>query len=187
MATGKEVVQFPDAERWFQSLAWSPDGKWLAAGNASSNAVHVWYVTTRIGLLAHKLAGHGEAVSGVAFAPDSRKVASASLDGTVCVWNLADPKTPLVLKGHSGPVRCVCFSRDGKRLVSGADDQTVKLWDVVSGQEMMTFTGHQKPVTGVAFRGDGLQLATVSQDATVHLWDATPVDEAAAPPAGKAK
>ena len=186
VASGNVALQFEDPHCWFQSLAWAPDGKCLAAGSTNNNEVHVWDVAGK-GKLLRALAGHGNAVYGVAFSPDSRRLASASLDGTLCLWDLNDPKTPLVLKGHNDGVRCVCFSRDGKRLVSGADDQTVKLWDVVTGQEMMTFAGHQGAVTGVAFRLDGMQLATVSQDGTVHLWDATPGDDVTTPPAGQGK
>jgi WD40 repeat protein/serine/threonine protein kinase len=179
--TGAEMATIFDPNTWVESLAWSADGDWLAAGSSDpgGSEIHVWNVADRS--LAFKLPAQAR-ILGLAFSPTGHKLASASLDGTLLVWDLKAGKTPLVLRGHTGGVHCLCFTTDGKRLVSGGEDHLVKVWDASTGQDVLTLRGHQGTVTGVAFRADGFQLASVSQDGTVRVWDATPLPDDVAPP-----
>src|SRR5436190_637390 len=80
------------------------------------------------------LQGHTDAVWGVAFAADGTRIASASGDQTVKVWDAQTGKEQFSLQGHVNQVRCVVFSADGRRLASGSDDHTVRLWDAQTGQ-----------------------------------------------------
>jgi WD40 repeat protein len=72
----------------------------------------------------------------VAFSPDGRRLASASEDKTVRVWDAATGQQVLALRGHTGAVSCVAFSPDGRRLASASEDKTVRVWDAASGQEV---------------------------------------------------
>ena len=65
----------------------------------------------------------------MAFSPDGQRLASASVDETVKVWDAATGQETLTLKGHTGAVTSVAFSPDGKRLASASADGTVKVWD----------------------------------------------------------
>jgi tetratricopeptide (TPR) repeat protein len=65
----------------------------------------------------------------MAFSPDSRRIASGSLDGTVRVWDAAGGQELLSLQGRSGQVHGVAFSPDGGRLASLSDDGTVRVWE----------------------------------------------------------
>ncbi len=73
--------------------------------------------------------GHSRAVFSVAFHPDGKIVASASLDGTIRLWEVATGAEYAVLHGHADAVRGILFTAHGRRLVSCSLDGTVKVWE----------------------------------------------------------
>ena len=103
------------------------------------------------------------------------RIASASWDQTVKVWDATTGQESLTLKGHTDAVTSVSFSPDGKRLASASLDQTVKVWDAITGQESLTLKGHTALVWSVSFSPDGKRLASASGDQTVKVWDARPL------------
>ena len=93
------------------------------------------------------LRGHTGDVWSVAFSPDSKRIASASVDNTVKVWDAQTGAAVLTLRGHTSQVSSVAFSPDGKRIVSaGILDKTVKLWDAQTGVEALTLRGHTESI-----------------------------------------
>jgi eukaryotic-like serine/threonine-protein kinase len=133
-----------------------------------------WYYLSR---LCHSealtLEGHAGPVYSVAFSPDSKRLASASDDQAVKIWDSATGKELCSLKGHAGPVYSVAFSPDGKRLASASADQTVKIWNSATGKELCSLKGHAGSVYSVAFSPDGQRLASASADQTVKIWDSS--------------
>jgi WD40 repeat protein len=87
------------------------------------------------------LEGHSYLALSVAFSHDSTRLASASLDDTIKIWDVHSGECLQTLKGHSDSVYSVAFSHDSARLASASDDSTVKIWDANSGKCLQTFRG----------------------------------------------
>jgi WD40 repeat protein len=116
--------------------------------------------------------GHSDQVRSVAFSHDSARLASASSDSTVKIWDAHSGACLQTLEGHIGPVNLVAFSHDSARLASASSDNTVKIWDAHSGACLQTLEGHSSPVWSVAFSHDSARLASASSYNTVKIWDA---------------
>ena len=121
---------------------------------------------------------HSGAVRSVAISLDGKRLASASHDWTIKVWDAITGQETLTLTGHTDWVRCVAFNLDGSQLASASNDKTVRIWDAISGKERLLLNGHSGEVTSVAFSPDGKWLASGSEDETVKVWDATSGQEA---------
>jgi WD40 repeat protein len=96
------------------------------------------------------LEGHSSVVHSVAFSHDSTRLASASYDRTVKIWDASSGTCLQTLEGHSNWVTSVAFSHDSTRLVSASDDNTVKIWDASSGVCLQTLKGHTNNVRDLA-------------------------------------
>jgi WD40 repeat protein len=122
--------------------------------------------------------GHMGEVNGLSFSPDGRRLASASQDQTIRLWDVATGQETLVLREHTHRVNAVAFSPDGRRLASASLDGTVRVWDAALRPKTLTFEGHADQVPGLAFSPDGRQIASASADGTIKVWEAATGQEA---------
>ena len=116
--------------------------------------------------------GHTQYVSSVAWSPDGKRIASASGDGTVQVWDSYTGEHVLTYRGHQGDVLSAAWSPNGQEIASGGLDGTVQVWNAATGQPILTYRGHTNAVFAVAWSHDGRYLASASEDGTVQVWNA---------------
>lgn len=150
------------------ALAFSPDGKLLAAGD-SYGLVRLLRVAD--GQQIATFQKHGWWVLSIAYSPDGEKLVSSSIDGKIKVWNIATGKCIHHLEGHTNWIFSLTFSPDGKKIASACNDETIKLWDANTGKCIQTLEEHNGWVLGVAFSPDGKTLASSSADKTIKLWN----------------
>jgi WD40 repeat protein/serine/threonine protein kinase len=152
----KELVAVFGSNRlksWGNNLAivFSPDNKLLAtAGSDTVVRLHDALCGRQVGILV----GHTGTIRGLAFL-DNKRLASASEDGTVKIWDVPGRKELLTIK-HPGPVLAVAWSSGGR--LATASGTTITLRDPKSGKETDTIT-HDELVFCLAFSPDGKRLA----------------------------
>jgi WD40 repeat protein len=178
VASGKSLFTTPGA-----ALAYSPDGRWLAAMAADEATVLLLNAQT------HKVIArsHGPAWGAygprATFSADSRLLAVCGRDNTVRLYRVAgeDVSSPgsrltphATLKGHTGEIFAAAFHPEGACLATAGRDGAVWLWDVARGETVVRLPGHKDYIWSLAFSPDGATLASGSGDGTVRLWGTAP-------------
>src|SRR5919202_437710 len=138
---------FTDKFSQILSVAFSPDGKFLATGDVN-HEIHLWQVETGKELLTCKI-DEGWVWS-VAFSANGRFLAS-SANRTVNLWDVQTGQCLQTLQGYSDRVFSLAFSPDGRLLATGSEDHLVRIWEVKTGQLLTIFSGHTDEVRSVAF------------------------------------
>src|SRR6516225_812805 len=170
--TGQEILTLGGHTDLVGRVLFSPNGQRLASASADGT-VRVCDASPfdeAADLHTITLHGHSGAVHGLAFTRDGR-LASASADKSIIIWNVETTQAVHTLRGHTLTVYGVAFSPDGWRLFSGSHDGTAKLWDSQNRTVLRTLDGLKGYVRSVAFSPDGRTLATASVE-LVQLWDA---------------
>ncbi len=132
--------------------------------------VRIW--DARTGGLMHKWEGPST-LHRLAYNPDGSRLALATTDGTVLIWD-ANNGTELLRRDlHTQTVWALAFSPDGKSVASTGSDGTVKIWDINTGKLHQDIRAHESEIQSVAFHPHKPIVASGGQDATVKLWDTT--------------
>ncbi len=153
-------------------VRFSPDGKLLAVAGGQPSAkgdLRLFHVGDWT--LKSALAEHHDVVAAVAFRPDGARLASASYDRTLRIWDVASGKSLRTLSSHSDFVTSVAWSPDGKWLASGSKDRSVRLVEADSGASKFTFSDRNEDVISVAFAPDGLAVVSAGLEPNLSWWN----------------
>jgi WD40 repeat protein len=196
--TGKLVHRSDTLSSAASSVAWSADGKRVAAGTNGAGGelpeageVRVWDADTgkslhRFAVKAAVRPGEWASAGDVAFTPDGKRVAAPVTAGSrgapaglliddtgasVRVWDLETGKDTQPVKGLKASVGRVAFSPDGSRLATAGADKVVRVWAVATGKELAGLPSSDR-VSAVAFSPDGKSVAAGSRDGSIRVWAA---------------
>ena len=175
--TGKELYSYSgnNASVGEVHVAWSPNGKMLAASTSQHSGV---FATIDIlnPLTGNVIMQLGEGVTGgsphaMRWSPDS-KVLATSEYSTINIWNMANGTLITSLECGVSPIDNIVWAANGYTMMSLTWENAI-LWRPVLGEKLFTFTGHTQGLTGGDLSADGARIFTVSWDATGIIWDAS--------------
>ena len=159
-----------------QSVAYSPDGKWLASSsvgdpqNQLKGTVKLWNAEDGTEAWSQDVAGGTQAL---VFTPDSKNLVAAS--STIQFLDLSGKlvRTLVHQEGNNAEGTHVSILAISEGLLaSGADSGSIKLWNLADGKVLKTIDAHpnNNQVKALHFSPDGTMLASGGMDDQVRLW-----------------
>jgi WD40 repeat protein len=166
-----EVDAYPSGE--VSSIDWSPDGRYLAAGNFFDGRVTIFGADgERITVLEEPAPNYIEMLT---FSPGGRALAVAATNpqeqarSHVSIWDWDRGEVDQTIDAAA---TALAFDPTGSTLAAGLFEGNVEILDVATGELVRGFQAHSGRVGDLAFSPDGAWIATAGEDGTVALFDA---------------
>ncbi len=190
---GIEIRNWPELENvgtlatqlpHVHALAFSSNGKWLAAGGGEPADVGtVELFAWPDGSLADHRSLFDDLTLAVAWQADNSQLVCASADQSVSLVPISGTgeqrleKPSQSFSGHSRSVLSAVFLPGGQHVVSAGVDQSLRVWDSTTGKLLRTLDQHTAEVVDLEVRPntalDRPMIASASADRTVRLWQPT--------------
>ncbi len=170
--SGAEIARFRGSDKGVRPLAFSPDGRLLAAGG-EDGVIYTWEL---FGGKERRLVGHKNCLYHLCFSPDGAQLVSSAAEDnwSICLWDVATGREVRRFDGQPDGARPVGFSPDGKLLAAGGRDSTIRLYDVATGalvRAMHLTVPNRTAILSLTFSPDGKRLASAGTEKVIRLWD----------------
>ena len=172
VADDSEVARFSSrGSRAEGVLAFSPDGRYLAATHLPQTGLAVWEIEPGTPVLSDSTrVAHGVAVK---FSPDSRRIAVGHESRRVVVYDLAT-RRPCAHWNVQVPAKALAFHPTGTRIAVINNDSkppTCAVYDVETGRTIRTYS-LRTSAQDIIWSSDGTTIVTPGMDRKIYLWDA---------------
>ncbi|MBI3472748.1 MAG: hypothetical protein HY013_15435 [Candidatus Solibacter usitatus] len=169
--SGKTVATLSGHIEAVRAVAFSRDGKWLAAAGglpARQGEIKIWDVEARTVL--KTIQGHTDCIYAVAFSPDGKTLVTSSYDKLIKLWDPLTGREIRTLKDHIDAVYGLAFTPDGKFLLSASADRGVKVWNPATGERLYTLSEPTDGLNTLAMHPSGKMVAAGGLDKTIRIW-----------------
>jgi WD40 repeat protein len=169
VASGREVATLRAQRGAICSVAFSRDGRLLAAAN-DDKSVTLWDVPTH--QTWRTLHGYTDWSHSLAFSPDGKTLATLPTKG-IKLWDVASRREVATLPSPADSARTIAFSPDGRTVATTDFSSIITVWDLASKRPVTSHKALSGLIASLAFCPDGKTLATghESGEATLKLWD----------------
>jgi len=171
--TGRFYYNLTGVDNTIYCIAWSPDGKKIAAGR-SDGILTVWDVDSQ--QIDINTSSAASTLYSIDWSPDGKQIVGGSSDSKMRIWDVNSGQIKKTMVMHTQSINSVSWSRDGKYIASGSADETARIWNGTTGADICTLSGHTKSVSWVAFSPDSKILASGSGDGSVILYEKDYID-----------
>jgi WD40 repeat protein len=175
---GKPLARFTGFHGGVNALAFSADGRTVAAGGGQLNAPGELVVfDLDQARQRHALHGHTNEILSLHYSPDGSALASGDFGGTIHIWDLTLGTAMHTLRGHLSAVWSLAFAPKGLLLFSGGDDGCLRVWGAHTGRCLATLSAAEFGTLALAHAPDDSSLVTGSFDGALRLWDTSALEE----------
>lgn len=166
---GTDLAIF-DGQVPITTLAWSPDGAWIAIGK-KNGVFHLWDVKKNILFHTNAEQIREGAIQDISWSPDGQMLATMSDGGTLCIWQRAGKQMIAQFKSWSiSEGRAITWSPNSASLAFVATHNTIAIWNILQQRSVATLvvTGNLR---GIAWSPDGKTIAACIYEGWVQFWD----------------
>ena len=117
------------------------------------------------------LKGHKQSITCLSFHPFYKRLASASEDASIIIWECDEFTQDKNIRAHSNTVNHITFDNKGKFLGSCSSDLSIKIWNFENLSCFKTLNGHEHSVSFIEFSPDSNFIFSASRDKSIKYWE----------------